>query len=92
MAAAADSKSAVREYVRVRVPPLAPMLEQVIVRLERCPSGRWCNLGKVVWGQLHRGFESPPLRHFALRYEVRIFFSEILVKWVRVLQNQLSKR
>ena len=25
MAAAADSKSAVREYVRVRVPPLAPM-------------------------------------------------------------------
>ena len=74
MAAAADSKSAVREYVRVRVPPLAPMLEQVIVRLERCPSGRWCNLGKVVWGQLHRGFESPPLRHFALRYEVMIFF------------------
>ena len=30
MAAAADSKSAVREYVRVRVPPLAPMFEQVI--------------------------------------------------------------
>ena len=25
MAAAADSKSAVREYVRVRVPPLAPV-------------------------------------------------------------------
>lgn len=30
--------------------------------MERCPSGRWCNLGKIVWGQLHRGFESPPLR------------------------------
>ena len=63
MAAAADSKSAVREYVRVRVPPLAPMRKNRRI-LERCPSGRWCNLGKVVWGQLHRGFESPPLRHF----------------------------
>ncbi len=31
--------------------------------MEGCPSGRWCNLGKVVWGQLHRGFESPPFRH-----------------------------
>ena len=58
MAAAADSKSAVREYVRVRVPPLAP--SQVRKRLEGCPSGRWCNLGKVVWAQVHRGFESPP--------------------------------
>ena len=28
---------------------------------ERCPSGLRCNLGKVVWGQLHRGFESLPL-------------------------------
>ena len=28
---------------------------------ERCPSGLRCNLGKVVWGQLHQGFESPPL-------------------------------
>ena len=34
---------------------------------EGCPSGRWCNLGKVVWGQLHRGFESPPLRHSLAR-------------------------
>ena len=32
--------------------------------MERCPSGRWCNLGKVVWAQVHRGFESPPLRQF----------------------------
>ena len=63
MAAAADSKSAVREYVRVRVPLLAPN-EQKKLRLEGCPSGRWCNLGKVVWGQLHRGFESPPFRQF----------------------------
>lgn len=29
--------------------------------MERCPSGRWCNLGKIVWGQLHQGFESLPL-------------------------------
>ena len=35
-------------------------------RLERCPSGRWCNLGKVVWAQVHRGFESPPLRQFPI--------------------------
>ena len=60
MAAAADSKSAVREYVRVRVPPLAPSERQPC--LEGCPSGRWCNLGKVVWAQVHRGFESPSLR------------------------------
>ena len=60
MAAAADSKSAIREYVRVRVPLLAPALRTK--RLEGCPSGRWCNLGKVVWAQVHRGFESPPLR------------------------------
>ena len=32
------------------------------VEPEGCPSGRWCNLGKVVWAQVHRGFESPPLR------------------------------
>ena len=30
---------------------------------ERCPSGRRSTLGKRVWGQLHRGFESRPLRH-----------------------------
>jgi hypothetical protein len=29
---------------------------------ERCPSGRRSTLGKRVWGQLHRGFESRPLR------------------------------
>ena len=23
-----------------------------------CPSGLWCNLGKVVWSQIHRGFKS----------------------------------
>ena len=28
---------------------------------ERCPSGLRCNLGKVVWEQFHRGFESHPL-------------------------------
>ena len=75
MAAAADSKSAIREYVRVRVPLLAPERSdrQTTWRLEGCPSGRWCNLGKVVWGQLHRGFESPPFRQhwrLTLRTEV----------------------
>ena len=30
-------------------------------QMERCPSGRWCNLGKIVWEQFHQGFESPPL-------------------------------
>ena len=81
MAAAADSKSAIREYVRVRVPLLAPAFAPTELwlaglamrtdrkRLEGCPSGRWCNLGKVVWGQLHRGFESPPLRQL-LKTEV----------------------
>ena len=39
-----------------------PWNERTEQRLERCPSGRWCNLGKVVWAQVHRGFESPPLR------------------------------
>ena len=29
--------------------------------MERCPSGLWCDLGRVVWGQLHREFESHPL-------------------------------
>ena len=74
MAAAADSKSAVREYVRVRVPPLAPAFapcgatagkpDRRTEGREGCPSGRWCNLGKVVWAQVHRGFESPPLRQW----------------------------
>ena len=77
MAAAADSKSAIREYVRVRVPLLAPAVAPCgasvgrsnagrrTKRLEGCPSGRWCNLGKVVWAQVHRGFESPPLRQLS---------------------------
>ena len=30
--------------------------------MERCPSGLRCKPGTFVWGQLHRGFESPPLR------------------------------
>ena len=70
MAAAADSKSAIREYVRVRVPLLAP---DERTATERCPSGLKYRLGKAAWGQLHRGFESPPLRQFrrkALRTEV----------------------
>ena len=29
--------------------------------IEGCPSGLWCDLGRVVWGQLHREFESHPL-------------------------------
>ncbi len=33
--------------------------------VERCPSGLRCTLGKRVWGKTHRGFESPPLRHFS---------------------------
>ncbi len=32
--------------------------------MERCPSGLRCKPGTFVWGQLHRGFESPPLRFF----------------------------
>ena len=30
-------------------------------QIEGCPSGLRCNLGKVVWEQFHRGFESHPL-------------------------------
>ena len=30
--------------------------------MERCPSGLRCKPGTFVWGQLHRGFESRPLR------------------------------
>ena len=83
MAAAADSKSAIREYVRVRVPLLAPAAAPCgasvgrsnagrrTKRLEGCPSGRWCNLGKVVWGQLHRGFESPPFRQYWRKASLR---------------------
>ena len=92
MAAAADSKSAVREYVRVRVPLLAPASAlksygwqakcygRTKKRLEGCPSGRWCNLGKVVWAQVHRGFESPPLRQYLfhdtiLNYHLNVVFA-----------------
>ena len=31
--------------------------------LERWPSGRRRTIGNRVWGKLHRGFESLPLRH-----------------------------
>ncbi len=30
---------------------------------ERCPRGRRSALGKRVWAETHRGFESLPLRH-----------------------------
>ena len=33
--------------------------------LERCPSGLKYRLGKAAWAQVHRGFESPPLRQKA---------------------------
>lgn len=34
--------------------------------LESCPSGLWSYLGKVVWGQTHREFESPRFRNLRL--------------------------
>jgi hypothetical protein len=43
----------------VRIPPSPPGRQ---ASPERCPSGRRSTLGKRVWGQLHRGFESRPLR------------------------------
>ncbi len=33
--------------------------------MERCPSGLRCGPRKSVWAQVHRGFESHPLRHFS---------------------------
>src|SRR5262249_22670439 len=33
---------------------------------EGWPSGRRCGTGNAVYGQLYRGFESPPLRHILI--------------------------
>ena len=35
----------------------------VVITWERCPRGRRSALGKRVWAETHRGFESLPLRH-----------------------------
>ena len=34
---------------------------------EGSPSGLWRRLGKAVWEQSHRGFESLSLRHYRLK-------------------------
>ena len=38
------------------------IFENSVIPMERCPSGLRCKPGTFVWGQLHRGFESLPLR------------------------------
>ncbi len=69
MAAAADSKSAVREYVRVRVPPLAPMTSQML--------NDWRGVRVVDGATLERlcggnstGGSNPPLSATVIKYDV----------------------
>ena len=42
------------------------------VALEGWPSGRRCGTGNAVYGQLYRGFESHPLRHYLGREEFKV--------------------
>ena len=44
--------------------PFSALAAASAARGEGWPSGRRCGTGNAVYGQLYRGFESHPLRHF----------------------------
>src|SRR6266446_8594022 len=65
---ASDSKSdrgASPSGVQILSPPPIFFAEYAVnAGSEGWPSGRRCGTGNAVYGQLYRGFESHPLRHF----------------------------
>lgn len=58
--------------------------------LERCPSGLRCKPGTFVWGQLHRGFESPPLR--ILQGILRFYPAKFEVVMINEVFDKIIKR